>query len=104
MATLVLVNEGQTDWNQAGLWLSQKDLPLNNEGKSQIKKTAQELKDFKFDFGYTSNLQRAKETLEIILNEINQKDLVVKDDSAFNERNYGLFTGKNKMQVKTEVG
>lgn len=104
MAKLVLVRHSKSEWNALGLWTGWKDIPLNDEGKSDAKRTAKEVSDIKFDFGYTSALQRAKQTLQIILKEIGQEDLMVREDAALNERSYGLFTGKNKWEIQKEVG
>lgn len=104
MAKLVLVRHSKSEWNEAGLWTGWKDIPLTDEGRNDAKRTADSIKDIKFDYGYTSKLVRAQETLQIILKEIGQTDLSVKEDQALNERSYGLFTGKNKWEIQKEVG
>mgnify|MGYP002477645325 FL=1 len=49
-----------------------------------------------FDVAFTSVLQRANDTLAIILKEIGQDDLETFKDQALNERDYGDLTGLNK--------
>lgn len=104
MAKLVLVRHSKSAWNELGKWTGWKDIPLTDEGKNDAKKTASDIKDIEFDFAYTSQLQRAKQTLEIILKETGQDELKIIEDQALNERNYGLFTGNNKWEVQKQVG
>lgn len=103
MAYLVLVRHGESEWNAKDLWTGWSDIPLSGKGREEAKKAAVLIKGIKFDIGFTSKLKRAKETLDIIKREI-QNSLPVIEDSALNEKNYGDFTGKNKWQVKKEVG
>ena len=49
----------------------------------------------KFDIAYTSILSRAIDTLEIILKEIDQENLMVFHDWRLNERHYGALQGLN---------
>lgn len=56
-----------------------------------------------FDVAYTSVLQRANDTLAIILEEIGQKDLETHKDQALNERDYGELTGLNKDDGKIKT-
>ncbi|MBI2032952.1 MAG: histidine phosphatase family protein, partial [Candidatus Levybacteria bacterium] len=44
------------------------------------------------------------ETLEIILRELSQESIPIETDAALNERNYGIYTGKNKWDIKKEIG
>lgn len=104
MAKLVLVRHGKSAWNTLGLWTGWKDIELDETGKKDAENMGRLVKDIKFEIGFTSKLVRAKETLEIIKKIIGQKDLETIEDAALNERDYGIYTGKNKWQVKEEVG
>src|SRR5579859_2824008 len=104
MAYLVLVRHGISQYNKKGLWASWIDVPLINEGRQEAKKTASQLKNIHFDVGFTSVLQRAKETLEIIKEAIGQPNLLTIETPALNERNYGDFAGKNKWEVQQQLG
>ena len=57
-----------------------------------------------FDRAYTSVLQRANETLDIILRAIGQTDLPVERDAALNERHYGELQGLNKAETAKKYG
>lgn len=103
MAYLILVRHGLTDWNKEGRWHGQTDIPLNEEGKKQAREAAKTIKDIKIDIAYISNLSRNKQTYQEISDVLNL-NCPVFADVALNERNYGIYTGKNKWQVQKEVG
>ncbi len=103
MAYLILVRHGRSEWNDKGLWTGLTDVDLTDRGCEEARKTGVLLKDFKVDIAYTSKLKRAKNTLDLILKEL--KITVPVIESVFlNERDYGVFTGKNKWEVKDSVG
>lgn len=104
MAKLVLVRHGQSQWNEKGLWQGWIDIDLTEKGIEQAKETGRQLKDIKFDHAYSSPLIRASKTLDEILKVLHQSDLPVIKDQAMTEKHYGIYAGKNKWQVKEEVG
>ena len=104
MAYLVLVRHGRSLWNDKGLWTGWTDIGLNKFGKDEAKATAQSLSDQNFDIAHTSKLKRAKQTLEIILASLKKTHLKIIEHEALNERHYGVYTGKNKWQVRDEIG
>lgn len=72
LPTLIVIRHGETDFNANAKgddterlrgWL---DVPLNDEGRGQAKKTAEELKDVLFEALYSSDLSRTIETSEIV--------------------------------------
>lgn len=103
MAYLVLVRHGESEWNKLGLWQGWTDIDLTEKGLEQAKETGKQLKDISFDYAYSSPLIRARKTLDAVLNVIGQK-LEVVENKALTEKHYGVFTGKNKWQVKEEIG
>lgn len=103
MPYLVLVRHGKSEWNEKGLWTGFTDIPLSESGRNEAKKTATAIKGLPIDLAYTSPLSRAKETLSIIMNTLGQS-APVKENFALNERDYGVYTGKNKWEVKEQVG
>lgn len=104
MAKLVLVRHGLSVYNEKGLWAGWDNPPLTQKGIEEAQKTADSLKDIHFDFGYTSDLKRANDTLEEIKKGIGQTDLHTIVSAAIKERNYGDFTAKNKWEVKKQLG
>ena len=63
-----------------------------------------QLSGLKVDYGFTSALKRAQETLDIILEEIDQTDLSVMKDEALNERMYGDLQGTDKDEARAQFG
>lgn len=103
MSFLVLVRHGESEWNQKGLWTGLSDISLTEKGKKQSRTAASFLKDIKFDASFTSKLKRGKETLLEIKKTLNA-DFPIFEDKALNERDYGEFTGKNKWEIKKQIG
>lgn len=101
---LVLVRHGLSEWNLKNIFTGWTDIPLAEKGKLEAHKAAEKLKDFKFDLAFTSVLSRAIDTLDIILHDIGQTDIPITKDQALNERHYGDLQGKNKDQMRKEVG
>jgi len=104
MAYLALVRHGQSTYNQQGLWTGWADPELTEEGKKEAAAAGEAVKQISFDFGYSSILKRAIETLHIIAQVKEQPDLSQTANAHLNERNYGDYTGKNKWEIQKEVG
>ncbi len=101
---LVLVRHGKSEWNELGLWTGWNDVALHEDGKLDAKKMAEHLRDIEIHAAHTSKLKRAKDTASIILESLGGKEIPVHEHEALNERHYGIHAGKNKWQVKEEVG
>ncbi|MCL5438623.1 MAG: 2,3-diphosphoglycerate-dependent phosphoglycerate mutase [Patescibacteria group bacterium] len=104
MANLILVRHGESEWNAKGLWTGLTDIPLSENGRLQAEGSAELLKDLQINLSYTSLLSRSKETLEIILQSLGLTNIQIIENKALNERDYGIYTGKNKWDIKKEVG
>lgn len=104
MAKLLLIRHGQSEWNAKGLWTGWTDIGLSDKGKEEAKEIAHVIKEIPIDICFTSELQRAKQTLTIILETLGYKDIQIIADKALNERNYGDYTGKNKWDIEKEIG
>lgn len=103
MGILVLVRHGQSEWNAKGLWTGWTDIPLSLAGIQEAQDVGSQLKNIHFDLGYTSVLIRAKQTLEEIQKVLSQSFPIIESDKL-NERNYGIYTGKNKWEIKEKIG
>lgn len=103
MGILVLVRHGQSEWNAKGLWTGWTDIPLSEEGKEEARNVGTKLKDIHFDLGFTSVLTRAKQTMDEIQAAIPQT-FPLTSSEKLNERNYGIYTGKNKWEIKKKIG
>ncbi len=104
MAYLVLVRHGTSEYNAKGLWAGWHNPPLTPEGEKDAVVAAETLKDIHFNYAYTAPFIRTKKTLEIILQTINQQNLPIVESDEIKERNYGDFNGKNKWEIKEQIG
>ncbi len=103
---LVLVRHGQSEWNKLNLFTGWKDPDLTEQGVAEAIEAGRVLaeKGFKFDIAFTSVLQRAEKTCQMILDGVGQSDLETIHDQALNERNYGDLAGLNKDDAREKWG
>ncbi len=104
--TLVLVRHGQSEWNLKNLFTGWRDVDLTELGREEALTGAEKLKarGVKFDIAYTSALQRAQKTCQIILDTLGQGGLKTVRDQALNERDYGDLSGLNKDDARAKWG
>ncbi|GAA6031354.1 hypothetical protein JCM8097_005617 [Rhodosporidiobolus ruineniae] len=89
------------------LFTGWKNPALTEKGRAEALEGAKNLKKSgftHFDVAFSSVLQRANDTLAIILKEIGQEDLPTFKDQALNERDYGDLTGLNKDEARKKFG
>ena len=104
MTYLILVRHGISEYNAKGLWTGWDDPSLAEEGIADAKNAAGVLTDIPMDIGFTSIQKRHKDTLSIIKTSLKKDNLPVIESKSLNERNYGIYTGKNKWEIKKQVG
>jgi broad specificity phosphatase PhoE len=63
-AKLIVIRHGETDWNVEGRLQGSADIPLNETGRSQAAKLADQFRDHKIHAIYASPLIRAQETAQ----------------------------------------
>lgn len=86
---LILTRHGETIENIQNMIQGQSEGTLSEEGKKQIQKLAQRLKNEKIDFVYSSDLIRAKETAKAII-QFHPKISII-FDTRLRERNFGKY-------------
>jgi phosphoserine phosphatase len=96
----LLIRHGETDWNRAGKFQGQIDIPLNDNGRNQASLAAEFLKTVQIDFAFTSSMQRPKETAEIILRP--HPGIVLNEDADLREIGHGLWEGKFESEIDAE--
>ncbi len=96
----LLVRHGETDWNRAGKFQGQIDVPLNDNGRNQASLAAEFLKTVEIDFAFTSPMLRPKETAQIILKD--RSSLILNEDADLREIGHGLWEGKFEAEIKAE--
>ncbi len=82
MRRLVLLRHGETDHNVAKRAQGQLDVPLNDRGLAQARAVAPVVAGFRPDFVWSSDLQRARRTAEIVADLCG---LEVRTDARFRE-------------------
>ena len=104
MPQLVLIRHGESQWNLENRFTGWVDVPLTPKGEEEARAAGQKLKTFQFDCAFTSVLMRAQNTLRIVLEEIGQTGIPIKEDKALNERMYGELQGLNKAETAKKFG
>ena len=105
MSYLILVRHGQSIWNLEKKFTGWVDVDLTEIGKSEAKKAGLLIKsnNIDIDIYYSSFQLRAKNTLKLIKETLNDKKLS-KEAWQLNERHYGALTGLNKDEMKVKLG
>jgi 2,3-bisphosphoglycerate-dependent phosphoglycerate mutase len=105
MSYLILVRHGQSVWNLEKKFTGWVDVDLTENGKLEAKKAGNliKLKNINIDIYYSSFQLRAKNTLKLIKQEL-QDTKVSKEAWQLNERHYGALTGLNKDEMKVKLG
>jgi broad specificity phosphatase PhoE len=98
MTRLCLIRHGITDWNFEGKYQGQSNVPLNDAGRIEVNELAKQLKKLTFSAIYSSDLQRAFETAEIIAKHL---DLPIRIDSRLREINLGEWEGRNVNEIQS---
>jgi 2,3-bisphosphoglycerate-dependent phosphoglycerate mutase len=104
MAYLALIRHGQSEWNALGLWTGLRDISLNDIGREEARHAAESIASIPFQVAFTSELRRAHETLDEILQATGNQGVPIFHDRALNERDYGDLTAKNKWEVRDQYG
>ena len=104
MPNVILVRHGESQWNLENRFTGWVDVPLSSKGIEEARSAGQKLKNYKFDKAYTSVLQRANRTLDIILEITGQQNIPIEYDKALNERHYGALQGLNKEETAQKYG
>jgi 2,3-bisphosphoglycerate-dependent phosphoglycerate mutase len=104
MPLLVLVRHGQSTWNLENRFTGETDIPLTELGRNEARLAGGKLRNIPFVHGFTSMLQRAIDTMTLLLDEAHQTQLPVTRNRALNERNYGELQGLDKKEVAAQYG
>ncbi len=128
MPHLVLVRHGESRWNVCNRFTGWVDVPLSENGIREAELCAKHCKRFAFSSAFTSSLERAHETLHIILsqqdrtgivqhtedkryrhwlhksNHCDKGDIPVFENRALNERYYGKIQGMDKLDAEKKYG
>jgi probable phosphoglycerate mutase len=93
---LVLARHGETEWNRVGREMGHLVSPLTDRGVRQAEALAQRLRSAKLDLIYSSDLERARRTAEIIASACGVE---LRLEEALRERNMGIFQGLTRSEI-----
>jgi len=94
-----MVRHGRTLFNQKRQMQGWCDAPLLEEGVAGAKRTGERLKDTEFVSAYSSDLRRAIETAQYILEKNQSPSLVLQPIYELREQNYGVHEGDAIIQT-----
>ena len=106
MNNLILVRHGQSLWNKERRFTGWADIDLTEQGKSEAKHAGRLIKklNIEFDAYFTSQLKRAINSLNIILEIFNKPNVKINKAWELNERHYGGLTSLNKDDTIKKYG
>ena len=88
---IILARHGETEWNRIGRFQGRSDIPLNDNGKAQVRALGRVLRGEPLEAIYTSPLIRAIETARAI--GAHHPGVDLKEESALIEMDLGEFEG-----------
>lgn len=103
---LVIVRHGESKYNKLNLFSGWEDVPLTDHGIDEAKTAGRLISetDIPFDVVFTSVLKRAIQSMNYILNEMDQNWLPVYKTWRLNERSYGALQRLNKAETADRMG
>lgn len=103
---LILLRHGESQWNLENRFTGWKDVSLTPLGISEAKFSGEQLlkNNLNVKSVYTSLLNRATETTDIVTGIINFPKNEIKYEWRLNERHYGALQGLNKSDTAAKYG
>jgi 2,3-bisphosphoglycerate-dependent phosphoglycerate mutase len=103
---LILLRHGESQWNLENRFTGWKDVSLTETGIAEANFSGNQLikANIKIKSVYTSLLNRATETTDIVTDIINFSKEDIQYDWRLNERHYGALQGLNKSETAAKYG
>ncbi|MEV6615774.1 histidine phosphatase family protein [Streptomyces sp. NPDC051051] len=96
MGDLFLVRHGETAWSRSGRHTGLTDVPLTEHGRDEARRLVPLIRSHRIGAAFSSPLQRARETAELIgLHE-------VQVDADLKEWDYGGYEGVTTVEIQRE--
>ena len=95
---IYLTRHGETIWNVKDWVQGMTDIPLNENGIRQAEKLAEAMAEVHLDVVYTSQLQRAMVTGQMVADR--HKDCRLEVCESINEMNFGKYEGKIRTDAE----
>lgn len=104
---IFLIRHGETRRHSEKMFIGQYDVPLNDDGRNQIRSLAAELASFDINIGsiYCSDLSRGRESAEIIADRLEEKTgraVSLCPKKELREINLGPWDGRPISEIKAE--
>lgn len=105
-ATIIFLRHGETDWNVSGRLQGQRDIPLNDHGRSQARRNGERIRQTVpdiagFDF-VASPLGRARETMEIARSAMGLEPGAYRLDDRLRELTFGAWEGFTTEELRLQ--
>ena len=103
---LVLLRHGESKWNLENKFTGWTDVDLTEKGKAEAKNAGELInnENINIDLVFTSVLQRAINTMNICLSNMDDNNPKIFQDWRLNERHYGSLQGLNKSETAEKYG
>jgi 2,3-bisphosphoglycerate-dependent phosphoglycerate mutase len=103
---LILLRHGESQWNLENRFTGWKDVSLTETGIAEASFSGNQLlkNNLQVKSVYTSILNRATETTDIVTDIINFSKEDIQYDWRLNERHYGALQGLNKSETAKKYG
>ncbi len=95
---LVLIRHGQTEWSVSGQHTGRSDIPLTEHGRFEATEARTTLEGWEFSAVFSSPLQRAAETAEIV-----GLAPPIQLDDRLQEWDYGDVDGKRTVEMRETI-
>ena len=96
---LVLLRHGQSLYNKMNKFTGITNIPLTVQGKNEAYNAGKLLRNYEFDYIFTSHLDRTIETAKIVSSFQHNRSDYIRQIYNFQERDYGDLTGKSKCEL-----
>ncbi len=104
MGKLIIARHQESEWNKLGKWTGTRDRHLTDRGFEKSEDMGLLIKDINIEYAFASMQVRTIETLSCMLNVCNTFNIPTEHSNALNERDYGVYTGKDKEDMKIILG
>ena len=95
----IIFRHAESNWNKKGIFQGQKNPKLSSNGLIQASKIHLGLKGLSLDYIYSSDLERAKKTAEILNNSLR---LPIEITDNIREIGFGEWEGLKRNEVQTK--
>ncbi len=97
---VLAIRHGETDWNRLKRIQGHTDIGLGELGLAQARLLGLALHEQALDAIYTSDLQRARQTAQAVIEHGQHGRLPLHTDPQLRERSFGVFEGLTWEQIK----